>query len=249
MIPRSILVLLAILSFMPALASEDFEFGPRPSSAVFDPGQLLDSAEAKSISDSLATTYQKEGIDVIVVALEEIGVAPPEHVAKQFAAAWCKSPIHCVVLHVADSAETPWIVPAVKLVEKINPAAAKSAVGDAQGRVRAQTNDTDKIKAAATEASDMLRNWKGKTTTEPADIEAEVAQMKRDLETRSRRWKIGAMIAVATFIPLVTLIVLGTHLLDRRKPRHFHNHRYQRRLGAPYAGGNQVVADFNQPTS
>ena len=58
-----------------------FEYGPRPPLSVFDPNGFLDPAQVKAVSDPLAAFYQKEGIDVIVVVVPDLGNAPPEHVA------------------------------------------------------------------------------------------------------------------------------------------------------------------------
>jgi len=247
MIPKFILALLAIFSILPAQAAENFEYGPRPPLAVFDPSGVLDPAVVKSISDPLVTIYQKEGIDVIVVLLEEIGQAPPEHVAGQFAAAWCKSPIHCIVLHIPGREGSPWIIPAGRLIGHINPEAVKTAVANAHRRVTAETNNTNKVKASATEAADMLRIWLGSALTQTAGIQTEAARMRLELESQSRRWKLGVMIAAAAFVPLVAGIALVVSLLNNRGPRHFARHPWQRRLGAPHAGGNQAVADLGSP--
>jgi hypothetical protein len=244
MIFNFIRVILAIFLVLPAQAGENFEYGPRPPLAVFDPGGLLEPTVVKSISDPLVTIYQKEGIDVIVIVLKEIGQAPPEHVAGQFAAAWCKSPIHCMVLHVPGREGSPWIMPAGRLIGHINPEAVKTAVANAHRRVTAEADDTSKVKASATEAADMLRIWMGSAITQTTDIQTETAKMRLELEAQSRRWKLGVMIAAAAFIPLVAGIVLVVSLLNRRGPRHFSSNHWQRRLGAPYAGGNRAVADL-----
>jgi hypothetical protein len=246
MISKFIMILFIVFSALPARAAGEFEYGPRPALAVFDPAGVLDPAVTKSISDSLVKIYQKEEIDVIVIVLKEIGQAPPEHVARQFAAAWCTSPIHCVVLHVPGREGGPWIIPAGRLIGHINPEAVKTAVANAHRRVTAEPNDTDKVKASATEASDMLRIWMGSAITQTADIQVEAAKMRIEVEAERRRWKIGVMIAAAAFIPLVAGIVLVVSLVKQRGPRHFSSNDWQRRLGAPHAGGNHAVVNLGQ---
>lgn len=248
MISKFILLLLSFFWALPAAATQEFEYGPRPPLAVFDPAGILDPAVAKSISDSLVKIYQQEEIDVIVIVLKEIGQAPPEHVAGRFAAAWCSSPIHCMVLHVPGREGSPWIIPAGRLIGHINPEAVKAAVANAHRRVIAESNDTNKVKASATEASDMLRIWMGSAITQTADIQIEAAKMRLELEIQSRRWKLGAMIAAAAFIPLITGIVLIVSFIKHRRPRYFSINTWQRRLGAPYAGGNQTLVDLGRGT-
>jgi hypothetical protein len=208
MISKFILILLNLFSILPAQAAGEFEYGPRPALAVFDPAGTLDPAVAKSISDSLAKIYQTEEIDVIVIVIKEIGQAPPEHVARQFTAAWCTSPAHCIVLHVPGRESSPWIIPAGKLIGRMNPEIVKTAVANAHRRVITETNDTNKVKAAANEASDMLRIWMGSAITQTEDTQVEAAKMRIEVTAERRRWTLGVMIAAAAFIPLVAAIVL-----------------------------------------
>jgi hypothetical protein len=238
----------AVFSIPPAQAAQDFEFGPRPPLAVFDPVGLLDPAVAKAVSDPLAAAYQKEGIDVMVVLLREIGQAPPEHVAGRFAAAWCEAPIHCVVLHIPGREGSPWIVPTGKLIGQIDPAAVKTAVANAQRRIAAESTDADKIKTSATAASDMLRIWMGSAIARATHIGIETTKMRLELEAESRRWKLGVMIAAAAFVPLVAGIVLIASLVNHRGPRRFaRNHPSPPRLGAPHCGGAHATADLGPP--
>lgn len=247
MITKLVLLVLAFFTVLPNSVASEFEFGPRPPLAVFDPAGVLDPAMAKSISDPLVTIYQQEGIDVIVVILKEIGLAPPEHVAGRFAAAWCQSPIHCIVLHVPGREGSPWITPLGKMVGHINPEAVNTAVGNAHRRVSAESGDTQKVRAAATEAADMLRIWMGSALIQTSDIQAEAENMRRELEAQSRRWKLGAMIAAAAFIPLVAVIALAVSLFNNRGPRRFPSNHGQPRLGAPHSGGNHAVVDLGPP--
>jgi hypothetical protein len=229
--------------FHPALRPA-FEYGPRPPQSVFDPGGYLDPGLVKAISDPLEAHFKKEGIDVVVVVLADLGKAPPEHVARSFAAAWCVSPVHCVVLHVPGREGSPWIVPDGKLVGYLNPAHVEKAVGDARRRAASEAKEPDKVKAAAAEAADLLRYWMANALNRTEMLQFERARMREELETKSRQWKITTMVAAASAIPLIAGVWMLVVLLRRRGPGYFPAHDSRPRLGAPHSGGNRAVVDL-----
>jgi hypothetical protein len=225
------------------------EYGPRPPLSVFDPAGILMPEWVKGISDRLAAIYQKEGVDVIVVVLADVGKAPPEHVARSFAKAWCKSPIHCVVLHVPGREDSPWIVPDGKLVDRLNPEQVSLAVENAQRRAASEPKDIDKVKAAATEAADMLRFWTASAINRSEMYELETAKIRAELEAESREWKTGVIIGATAAILLVAGLALSFVNYRQRGPRYFPLPALTRRLGAPHAGGNQAVVNLGAPPS
>jgi len=257
MITKLFPVLLAILfagplfaqgsaEFHPAMRKA-FEYGPRPSRPVFDPGEFLNPEEAKAISDPLEAYFTKEGIDVIVVVLADLGKAPPEHVARSFATAWCVSSMHCVVLHVPGRDGSPWIVAGGKLAEHFDPAQVQQAVEDARHRAASEAKDPDKVKAAATEAAELLRQWMANALNRSEMIQVESARRRLELDTKSRQWKIATMIVVVSAVPVLAGIWLLVIFLRRRGPRYFPTLAYQSRLGAPYSGGGRAVVDLGPP--
>lgn len=221
-----------------------FEYGPRPPQSVFDPGGHLDPELAKAISDPLEAHFKTEGIDVVVVVLPDLGKAPPEHIARSFAAAWCVSPLHCVVLHVPNHGDSPWIFPDGKLVDYLDPAHVEKAVGDARRRAAAEAKDADKVKAAAAEAADLLRYWMANALNRTELILFEKARMRQELETKSWQWKIAVMVAAASAIPLTAGAWLLFVILRRQVPGYFPTPDYRPRLGAPHSGGNRAVVDL-----
>ncbi len=247
--PRLLSLMFAILALASAVArgALDFEYGGRPPLSVFDPEGILDPALVKKISDPLKAVNAAEGVDVIVVVLKDLGSAPPEHVALQFADAWCKSNIHCVVLHVPGQAQSPWIFPHGRLVSQVKPEELVQTVAAAERRVRAEPKDGDKVKAAATEAADMLRYWLANAINRTERIKTEATAARLELETKSRQRKILMLSAAASIIPGIVGIYFLASLLKRRGPRYFPNHAWQLRLGAPHAGGNQAVSDLGPP--
>lgn len=247
---RLLAVIFAFLfaALPPARGGVEFEYGPRPPLSVFDPAGLLKPELVKEISDPLAAIYKKEGIDVVVVVLTDIGKAPPEHVAGRFAGAWCESPLHCVVLHVPGREDSPWIVPAGKLIGHLNPEQVQQAVADARRRASAEPKEADKVKAAATEAADMLRYWMANAVNHSESIQSESTRMRAELQSKSRKWKFTAMIAAASTIPIIMGISFLVMLLRKRGPACFPDPGCQVRLGAPHAGGNHAVADLGPPS-
>lgn len=224
-----------------------FEYGPRPPQSVFDPKDILEPVRAKAISDPLAALYQKERIDVIVVVLADLGNAPPEHVARSFASAWCESPMHCVVLHVPGREDGPWIVPGGRLVEYLNPAEVQQAVNNGRRRAASEAKDADKVGAAANEAADMLRYWMGNAINRDDMIRTESGRVRAELEAQSRRWKMGVMLTAGSVVPVIAGISLAIVFLRRRGPRYFPQPVSGKRLGAPHAGGNHAVVDLGPP--
>ena len=128
-------------------AAGEFEHGPRPPGAVFDPTGFLEPELAAEISGPLGWIYEREGIDVIVVILPELGSAPPELVARRFAEAWCESMIHCVVLHVPAREDGPWIVPAGRLVEHLNPTSVRQGVADGERRAFVSSSSRIRVRS------------------------------------------------------------------------------------------------------
>ncbi|MGL5020338.1 MAG: TPM domain-containing protein, partial [Luteolibacter sp.] len=221
--------------------------GSRPPGSVFDPSGHLDSMLAKAISDPLEEHLKNEGVDVIVVVLPELGGSPPEQVARSFAAAWCASPLHGVVLHVPGNGGSPWIFPGGKLVGYLDPAQVRKAVDDAQRRARSEAREPDRVKAAATEAADLLRYWMANALNRTEMIHFEKARMRQELETKSQQWKIITTVAAAAVIPLIAGAWMLVIFLRRQGSGYFQTPHYQPRLGAPHAGGNRAVVDLGPP--
>lgn len=238
-------LLMALFVFSSAMAaekSEDFEYGPQPPEAVFDPSGFLDPKVAKEISDPLSKISAEQNIDVVVVILPDLEGAPPEHVAGRFAAAWCDAPIHAVVLHVPGHPDAPWLVPAGKLMGFIKPEVVAQSVADAERRASLEVSEPAKVRAAANEAADMLRYWMANAINRSQEIQAAVTGIRAEQEAAALRWRIAAMTASAAAIPLLVGISLLAYWVRKRgKPRTFPLPAYSRRLGAPHAGGNHAV--------
>ncbi|RYD17713.1 MAG: hypothetical protein EOP88_25130 [Verrucomicrobiaceae bacterium] len=238
-------VLLALT--LPLAAAENFEFGPRPTQSVFDPGGILKPAEVEGISAPLKAIYQKKGVDVLVVVVQDVGKAPPEHVAGRFAEAWSTSDLRCVVLHLPGHEQSPWVVPSGRLVSYLNTDEVQKAVDDIRRHAASQPKDAEKVRTAATETSDMLQYWLASTINHSEMIRTESTKMRLEQETKARQWRIAAMAGVASVIPLAGIISLLVSWSRRRGAGYFPNHAWQLRLGAPHAGGNHAVTELGRP--
>jgi hypothetical protein len=242
---RLFLVWLLAAATLPGAA--DFEYGPRPPQPVFDPYGLLAPAVVKEISQPLVRIHHDEAVDVLVVVLKDIGAAPPEHVAKRFAAEWCESPLHAVVLHVPGRSGSPWIVPAGRLLETIRPEKTAEAVATATRNAAREPDDAGKVRAAATEAADMLRFWLGTAVNRSEHLETERTRIRLELENRAYRRRIVLLGSAAAAIPLALGVAALFMLAGKRGPRSFPEYRPPRRLGAPHAGGNHAVMRLGPP--
>lgn len=249
MIARIILLLSFMLAArVTAKTPLDFEYGPRPPLSVFDPDGFLKPELVKEISDPLTTINRNEGVDVIVILLTDLQGAPPEHVARCFADAWCSSPVQCIVLHVPGRKDSPWIFPAGKLIKLLDPLTVRQTVEEAEKRAALETNEPAKVRAAATEATDMLRYWMRNMVNH-----SELLQTSRDeavtlFENKSRLRRAILLLVMACLIPLVAVVSMIYLLFRKRGPRYFPNREWQPRLGAPHAGGNHAVASLEPPT-
>ncbi len=246
MIARTLALLLWLFAALTARALDTFEYGPRPPLQVFDPEGFLDAKVIKEISTPLAMR-KREGIDVIVVLLKDLQGAPPDHVAAEFAAAWCDTPLHCVVLHVPGRPDSPWIVPQGKLLSALNPELIRRAVGDAQRRTAAETTDAGKVRAAATEAADMLRYWHATALNTSDLLVSHSEKMRMEAEARHFRLKLILFLAAASLAPIAGGLSLLMFLIRRRKPAYFPEPILSPRLGAPRSGGNNAVANLGVP--
>lgn len=249
MIPRipAIFCALFALTMLQLHAAQEFEYGSRPPNSVFDPTGVIAPERVKEISDPLAVLMKNEGIDVIVVLLTDLQDAPPAHVAGRFMETWCKSPLHGIVMHVPGRTDSPWIIPAGRLVEYLDPDQVQRAVADAQRRAAAEPDDFGKIKAATEEAADVLRYWTANAVNRSEMIQTEATKFRLSRETRARGWKIAALVGGGSLILLVAGISFLVMILRSRGPGYFPNQTWQFRLGAPHSGGNHAVAELGSP--
>ena len=130
----------------------------------------------------------------------------------------------------------------------LNPAQVQQAVNDARRRAASEAKDPDKVKAAATEAADMLRYWMANALNRSEMIQLESARMRLELETKSRQWKIAAMVA-GRFGDSGDRRDLAAHRVPPQAgPRIFSATRLPDRASAlPTAGGNRAVVDLGPP--
>lgn len=237
-----------LLTLLPAAAnSAEFEYGGRPPQSIFDPVGLLEPQVVKEISENFARIRKDEGIDIVVVILPDLEGAPPEHVARRFAAEWCEAPIHAVVLHVPGRQDGPWIVPAGKLIGLIKPETLAQSIADGQRRAAAEPDEPAKIRSAATEAADMLRYWMATAINRSELLRTARTEIRLDQETKAYNWRIVLLAGMATVIPMILGISLLVYFFRPSRERRFSESIPPRRLGAPHAGGNRAMVELGNP--
>jgi hypothetical protein len=239
----SLLALLfsATLTAQPVEKSGDFEWGPRPENAVFDPDGLIGTQLAKEISTGLADVLKNESIDIMVILLKDLGSAPTEFVAKRFEKAWAKSPFNCVVIFVPGPGSNPILFPSKQVSEYHNPDEIVAVIAETHKRIAAQVGDQDKVKAAAIEAVDMLRYWINTVIITSNTLRHEQEILTYFKDRREKRIRYLVLLCIATFIPSVSAVWILVAYLRRLRPALFPKHSLQTRLGAPYAGGNAAI--------
>ncbi len=253
MISRTLMPLLAFLLAVvcpTAANSADFEYGGRPPGSVFDPESVLDPATLAGISGPLERILRDEGVDVVVAILPSLDGAPPEFVAGRLAKAWCESPIHAVVLHVPGNKESPWIAPDGNLIDTIKPEVVAQKVADARRNASREPDEQAKVRAAATEAADMLRYWMRNAINRGEFLQTERTKIRLDLETKARQKRIALLVVAASAIPFLIVVSMLVVTLRKPGPRRFPDTLPPRRLGAPHCGGNHCVFTLGPlPTS
>lgn len=249
---RLIQFLLALL-FTATLAAQsvekhaDFEWGPRPENAVFDPDSLINNTLAKDISVGLAEVFKNETIDIMVIILKDLGNAPPEFVAKRFEKEWSKSPFNCVVLYVPGPSSNPLLFPSKKVSEYHDPDKIVDVIADTEKKIAGKSGDDEKIKTAAVEAVDMLRYWINTVIITSNTLHQQQEALNYFKKRREQRIRYLILLVIATLIPSISAIWILVAYLKRLRPAYFPKHSWQTRLGAPHAGGNNVVVKLGSP--
>lgn len=208
----------ALLALCPCVIhAAAFEPGPRPSSAVFDPSEILKPAERNEISAPLEKILKGEKVEVIAVVLENSHVSNPEVLAMSMAEKWCESTAHAVVLHIPGREGAPWIVAGGDLIRSINPDEVRDELTAARRDASREPDDVSKLRAAANATADMLRYWNGREVTRRAAIENERSLIRLELETKARRQQIVMLTVAAAAPPLIIGAVLAIRLLGKNR--------------------------------
>ena len=252
MIPRLLAILVFVLSGLAltrAAEVADFEFGPRPANSIFDPLGVLDSAALGKITGPMQKLREKEGIDIVVVVLDDLKGAPPEHVAGRFAAAWSSSLIRAVILHVPGNPDGPWIVPGGELTDLLHPETIAKDTSRDKRLASYEPTEAGKVRVAVEEASDRLRYWKATHFNATEARKKAIAKIRLEHDDKSRQWRIIVLTCVACAIPLLIGIHMLYLMLRRPGSRRFPDVEPPRRMGAPHAGGNHAVTRLGPPQS
>lgn len=249
MIPRLLaIVALVLLELAGARAAEtEFEYGPRPANSVFDPNGVLDATTLGKITEPMQRLRKSEGIDIVVVVLDDLKGAPPEHVAGRFAAAWSDSLIRAVVLHVPGREDSPWIITGGEFTELLQPESMARDTTHDKRLASYEPTDAGKVHVAVEGAADRLRYWKATHFNATEARKKAIARMRLEDEDKSRQWRIVVFTSVSCLIPLFLLCYLLYRMLRRPGSRHFPDVVPPRRMGAPHAGGNHAVTKLGPP--
>ena len=224
-------------------AEKEFKYGTRPADAIFDPAEILLPKERKEIAAPLAKILENEGIDMLVIVLPEIGDAPAKHVATGFSDAWAVAPVNAVVLYVPGAAGSPWIFPG-EVINRVvvKPGKLDEWVSAGETRAAAESGNFGKIRAASVEAADIMRYCAGGAVLRTETIIDVRRAQQQAFEARRRLYKIALMVVLAGAIPLIAGAVFFLTKLRKTGSRKFPPIRKITRLGAPYAGGSNVVS-------
>lgn len=213
--------------------------GARPPLHVYDPSSLVPEAEAV-IGKTLEQIRKTEFIDIVIVILPDLGGAPPDALARTFAGSWCDVAANCIVLHVPGHLESPWIFPGGRVAQGTPPEISLPAINAARSRAARENGGGGIVRAAASEAADLMRIWVGSAAhMEEITVTRQVrAQLAMGLALRRR--EILLIAGIGSCLPV--LLGLSAFLISsrRKRARRFPHIHWHRRLGAPHAGGNHI---------
>ena len=218
--------------------NSEFKFGPRPPDSIYDPSGILTPKQRREIAQPLESILEKEGIEVLLVILPEIGDTPPEHIAKGFLAEWSTRKLNAIALHVPGRPDSPWIVPGAFIDSVVKASMLRGSVDVSQKRVQAEPDDFSKARAAATEASDIMRYWTGGAILRAEGMVKARVDSQLAYEKRQRLIKIAGFVALVGAVPVVLGLLFFISKLRKRAVRVFPLVRKVTRLGAPYSGGS-----------
>jgi len=242
---KTLAALISLLFCVAAKAEQTqaiFKYGERLNNTVFDPTGVLTSKEQKLISEPLVTILKNEGIDIIVVILQDIGDAPPEHVAKRIAEQWATTTINSVVLHVPGKEGSPWIFPGTVMTSGLDPDEVKRTIVAAEKRAAAEPTEFGKVRAASIEAADAIRYWMGGAMIQTENLINRRLEWQFSVERRKRMLQLYAAIGAAAAIPILAGLLYLIIRIRSSGERKFPPIRKLTRLGAPYSGGNSACS-------
>jgi len=241
---RMIFLLLLLLAPGVTRAEAEFQYGKRPASGIFDPERSLSPDLTRLLTDELAKVRKRDLADVQVVILPSTGEVPPEHLAQRFSDAWGKGILHALVFDATNRTDGPWIIFGGEVARSDRNEIIPQMTKDILRRVHQEPDRESAIKAAAFESSDMLRFLLGKVQIQGESYRTARLQKELDAERSIRLRKLTIYGAAAAVIP-VSILLIGLVLgIVRRRPKRFPPILWTRRLGAPYAGGNDAIIDL-----
>ncbi len=243
--PVLLFLLFALLPRLEA-AEPAFEYGSRPVTGVFDPERSLSPELTVELTDELSKVRKRDLADVLVVVLPTTGEVPPEHLAQRFSDAWGKGPLHAVVLDATNRTDGPWILFGGEVIRSDHNEIIPQMAKDILRRSHQEADRESSLRAAAFEASDMLRYLLGKVQTQGEAFRTDRLQKELDLEHEKRIRKFALYGGAAALLPVIGFVAVLIMGLLRRRAAHFPPILWTRRFGAPYAGGNDATLDLTR---
>jgi hypothetical protein len=243
-------ILFLLLSWLPLHANPKVisEYGPRPENGIYDPENSLSPELVDRLAADLKVLHSRDGADVIVVILPTMGELPAEHVAKRFSDAWAGEDLLCaVVLDVTGRNDGPWIHIGGSVTNSDRRDVIPSLVQQGLRRARQEPDRESALRSAAEESSNIIRFLLGRVKKQSDDYLARLTKLRLEEEMRQERKRkilIASGVGVVGGSGLLCLIVIA---VLRWRPRHFPLIVPARRLGAPYAGGNNAIFNLGPP--
>jgi uncharacterized membrane protein YgcG len=243
---RVVAAVVALLVVGAAASAQDSpipQLGPRPPQSIHDPGGVLSPGWTGEIAAKLPEYLERDGIDIIVVILDSLGHATPDHVARLYSRAWCHdTPLYGIILHVPGNADSPWIHVGGPNHRAISdPESARATLEAARRRAMREADNERKIRAAVVETADILRFWTGGARQRTELILRERERLEAAHARRQRVRRLLLPVLMLGTVSLCILLLWRPPRAFQRKQRMFPRTRVKPRLGAPHAGGNQAV--------
>lgn len=220
--------------------------GPVPETQVFDPCGLIVLPVRQQIESALAATRKREMVDVRVVVMPSLEGGAPEVMAARYGRAWGAEAAWAVVLHVPSEPGSPWIATGGQVPGFLEPESLKRSVDNVVRIARYEPDSDSRVRMASEGISDLLRYLSHKTDHIMEMLRAERMKIQLEQENNSRHWRLAVIgVCGGMAVGVALFAVLWLRWLRARRYV-FPETEWQRRFGAPHAGGNDASVRLEQ---
>jgi hypothetical protein len=242
-------LLLFAFTFLARAEKNDpvFVLPQKPTSMVSDPTKWLSDEDRFLWERQLESWRLREGVEIFLVILPDLGGTPSEYVIKEIATRWSTGDLCGVILFVPGTSMPRiwWQGDVIRSIE-LDPRAQREMILRMEKKASSEQNDRDRLSSAIYQTSDALRvihsQWLQLQRLRDKWNDSVYEKWSVDRVKRRIRWMTAASVGLVSFL----LIIWWARLRLRSRRRYlFPRVTAQRRFGAPHAGGAGAVVSLS----